>query len=150
MRVAIGVLPPLATHLAAVLIGTAIARLTLPSAGAPAPPRVPRDAVVAPLPRAITAATAFPIAPGMRVFLARGAAATASGESTAGACRLHDGAWLIVGAKPPLVALPFTFVAEAGALLRGKGSAGARLVTAESGAGLPRCVLRPKVTYGTD
>jgi hypothetical protein len=136
--------------LAALFLGTAVARLTMPAGGAAGPPRVPRDAIVAPLPRAVLAATAFALAPGMRVFLVRSGTGLGSEAKGGAACRLHDGAWLIAGTKPPLVALPFVAMGEAGALLRGRGSAGARLVAAETGAALPRCVLRPRVTYGTD
>ncbi len=149
MRLALGALPPVASHLTALFLGTAAARLTMPSSGAAGPPRVPRDAIVAPLPRPVLAATSFAVAPGMRVFLVRSATGPSSAPSSA-ACRLHDGAWMIAGAKPPLIALPFVAMSEAGTLLRGKGSFGARLVTADAGAALPRCVLRPKVTYGTD
>lgn len=138
MQLGINGWPPLASHMACLILGVALAHLSRGAGRAPA--RIPKRGIVLSVPAPPGAALTEPAAP-MRVFLVE---RTAQGAL----CRITEDPVERLPTTGWTLALPLGAVTEVAPLLKAAKDPSTQLVEESSGRAVALCGKGPKVTYG--
>lgn len=137
MRLTLFGWPPVASHLACLLLGTSAAHL-LANTGAPRP-RVDQHAILVPAPHAAVGR----IPPGTKVQVLRG-----EGDST---CRMTAEPAMVTAADPtPALQVAGRDAAAVARIFEGLHAKSLRLEAAQGSGARPACALKggPKIKYG--
>ena len=143
MRLSLAGWPPVASHVACLILGVSLAHLAN-GTGEDGPPQLPPRALVVSLPTA--AGHGVPrILIGKKVQLVR--RTPPPGRTS---CHLAGGPFTLLALRPlPLLGAGYSAAPELARILKAAGKGDLRLLAANSAGTLPPCAHQPKVIYGT-